>query len=43
MDQMDAVNEFPGINAGPDEQIWYYTAVTEVLTRRRPEIGRAHV
>ena len=23
-------------NAGPDEQIWYYTAVTEVLNRRRP-------
>ena len=23
-------------NAGPDQQIWYYTSVTEVLTRRRP-------
>jgi hypothetical protein len=22
-------------NAGPDEQIWYYSAVAEVLTRRR--------
>ena len=23
-------------NAGPDEQIWYYTTVAEVITRRRP-------
>ncbi len=23
-------------NAGPDQQIWYYNAVAEVLTRRRP-------
>ena len=23
-------------NAGPEEQIWYYTTVAEVLTRRRP-------